>query len=399
MRKLLLFGAICIGIYVAYEVQRIDVPAGFSKPGSLRIVKFIYGGINDLQNLCVSLGLVSFSDGKRFIFNALASTSDIFSRDRDWTDATWDNTKVRIYTNDKVEENGPAFVFIHGGGWVSGSPKSHHPVVQKLFNELQIFTVSLDYKMAPEHKYPGPEDDCEAAIVYLMKNAKIFKIDPKKIMVGGDSAGGHLSIQMAHRFVNRPDHLPSLRSIISIYPVTQPYSLSGPSYKVNENHHLLPTENMAKYWSLYMTGTFEWEEIFRKNLQTKCSYLKELHQSKILDFHFPNKYDYGKELSENEECEYSKEFWDQYGYLFQDDKFSILLKNFTNFPPTFLATMQYDVLRDDGLLVLRRLQKYGVKVEHYHDPKGFHVLLNLVDFCLENKQLIGSIVQFIKQHS
>lgn len=234
-----------------------------------------------------------------------------------------------------------------------------------------------------------------------MKNAKTLKIDPTRVIVVGDSAGGHLTMQMAHRFQDRSDNLPSLRAIIPVYPVVQPYALSGPSYQVNQNESILSSNSMEKYWSLYLTGSIEYQTVFSNGQQTECRVLKDLIESKIIDFNFPKKFNYKEKTPtslEIKNCIHNKDFWEKYGDIIQDEDFSILLRNFQGYPPTQLVTMQYDVLRDDGLLLLKRLQEDGVDVVHYHDPNGFHGLINMIDHFDENRRLIESIVHFVRKH-
>lgn len=384
-------------IYVAYEVQKINVQEGFSNPGGLKVLYFVMKLGNAINSIYNSH---QFTPVRRAAMEMNKVAQILMKDTNEWKDTTWDGIEVRVYNSEKIKEGGPAFVYIHGGGWISGSAAIYHNVVTKLFQELQIFTVSIDYKMAPENKYPGPENDCEAAIVYLMKNAKTFKIDPTKIIVGGDSAGGHLALQVAHRFMDRSDNLPSLRAIVPIYPVVQPYVLSGPSYQANQNESILPSDHMSKYWSLYLTGSIEWYKVFENGHQTECSVLKELKESNILDYNFPDEFNYKKNIQGflDTNCVYNKDFWQKYGEILQDEDFSILLRDFQGYPPTHLITMQYDVLRDDGLLLLKRLKKDGVDVTHYHEPNGMHGLINMIDHFDENRKLIKAIVQFVKKY-
>ncbi|MGH0029735.1 MAG: alpha/beta hydrolase, partial [Myxococcota bacterium] len=93
-----------------------------------------------------------------------------------------------------------ALLHIHGGGWVIGRPAMNDPVNERRADELGLVVVSVDYRLAPEHPYPAGPDDCEAAAVWLVENAASeFGADPSKILVGGESAGGHLSAVTALR--------------------------------------------------------------------------------------------------------------------------------------------------------------------------------------------------------
>ncbi len=99
---------------------------------------------------------------------------------------------VRIYT---PEGKGPfpVLVFFHGGGWVIGNIESHDAVCRSLTNQAGCITVSADYRLAPEHKFPAAPEDCYAATQWVAANAATFNGDPTRIAVGGDSAGGNLA--------------------------------------------------------------------------------------------------------------------------------------------------------------------------------------------------------------
>ena len=88
-------------------------------------------------------------------------------------------------------------VFFHGGGWVIGDLNSHDGVCRSLANKSGHAVLSVDYRLAPEHKFPIPFDDCWASVEWVIENAKSLNINPKKIAVSGDSAGGNLASAVA----------------------------------------------------------------------------------------------------------------------------------------------------------------------------------------------------------
>ncbi|MEA2829815.1 MAG: acetyl esterase, partial [Bradyrhizobium sp.] len=107
---------------------------------------------------------------------------------------------ARVYTPMNLRNtNGtaPGLVFFHGGGWAIGDLDSHDVVCRKLSDEGQLIVVAVDYRLAPEHKFPAAVDDAIAAMKWIAGNAKQLGLDASRLVVGGDSAGGNLAAVMA----------------------------------------------------------------------------------------------------------------------------------------------------------------------------------------------------------
>jgi acetyl esterase len=90
----------------------------------------------------------------------------------------------------------PIMLYLHGGGWVAGSPKSHRRLAQR-FGEAGYLTVNLDYRLAPEHPFPVPYDDCAFAARWVHENAARWNGHADRIAIGGDSAGANLAAAVA----------------------------------------------------------------------------------------------------------------------------------------------------------------------------------------------------------
>jgi len=97
--------------------------------------------------------------------------------------------KLRMFVPDKVE---CAYLHIHGGGWVLGAAHHQDPLLKLVADNCHAAVLSVDYRLAPEHSYPAGPDDCEAAAVWLIKNC-VKELGTDKLMIGGESAGAHLS--------------------------------------------------------------------------------------------------------------------------------------------------------------------------------------------------------------
>ena len=99
---------------------------------------------------------------------------------------------VRVYSP-AVDEAPPALVYFHGGGWVLGSPRTHHSVTATLAQETPCVVVSVDYRLAPEHPFPAANEDAWAAIEWAAAHPEELGARGGALAVGGDSAGGHLA--------------------------------------------------------------------------------------------------------------------------------------------------------------------------------------------------------------
>jgi acetyl esterase len=127
---------------------------------------------------------------------------------------------VRLYRPIGTEASDvlPALVYFHGGGWLLGGLDSHDVACRCFANAAKCRVVSVDYRMAPEHKYPAAVVDCAAATRFVFDNAPALGIDPARVAVGGDSAGGNLAAVMA--LMARDGALPPLAFQLLIYPAT-----------------------------------------------------------------------------------------------------------------------------------------------------------------------------------
>ena len=112
----------------------------------------------------------------------------------------------------------PVLVFFHGGGWVVGDIATHDTVCRHLANRAECAVVSVDYRLAPEHKFPAAVEDAFAAAAWVTENASALGVDPARLAVGGDSAGGNLAAVVA--LMARDAGAPRIAYQLLIYPAT-----------------------------------------------------------------------------------------------------------------------------------------------------------------------------------
>jgi len=155
---------------------------------------------------------------------------------------------VRIY-----DPGGPGpkgvIAWYHGGGWVLGDLDGSDAGCRMLANASGCIVVSVDYRLAPEHKYPAAVDDCFAATKWIAANAASIGGDASRLAVGGDSAGGNLAAVVAQ--LAKAEGGPAIRFQLLIYPVTD-YSYATASYKDNATGYLLTRESMEWFWDHYL---------------------------------------------------------------------------------------------------------------------------------------------------
>jgi acetyl esterase len=222
---------------------------------------------------------------------------------------------ARIYTPLRLRQtNGlaPCLVFFHGGGWVIGNLDSHDVVCRKLADEGQLIVISVDYRLAPEHKFPAAVDDAIAATKWIAGNARELGIDASRLSVGGDSAGGNLATVIA--ISAREGNGPAIAGQVLVYPATD-FSLRHPSHSEPETDLLLSHSVIRWFRDNYLNGAADGEDWRASPARAKT---------------------------------------------------------LTGLPPAYVLTAGADALRDEGDEYAKRLQEAGVPVRYRSFPGQFH---------------------------
>jgi acetyl esterase len=222
---------------------------------------------------------------------------------------------ARIYRPRTLRQlNGLArcLVFFHGGGWVIGDLDTHDVVCRKLADEGQLIVVSVDYRRAPEYKFPTAVDDAIAATAWIAGHAEQLGIDAARLIVGGDSAGGNLAAVVA--IAARDENGPSIAGQVLIYPATD-FAMTHPSHREPETSILL-THSVIRW--------------FRDH------YLNDAHDV-------------------------------------EDWRASpVRAETLAGLPPAYVLTAGADPLRDEGEEYAKRLIDAGVAVSYQTFPGQFH---------------------------
>ncbi|CAG2141295.1 alpha/beta hydrolase [Cupriavidus numazuensis] len=209
--------------------------------------------------------------------------------------------RVRIYTP-HGDGPFPALVYCHGGGWVVGDLDTVDVPCRLLATRASCVVVSVDYRLAPEHRFPAAAEDAYAAFQWLVSNARALHVDATRIAVGGDSAGGNLAAVVALMARDRAAPQPCFQ--VLLYPVTDG-ALDTPSYRENAEGYLLTRDSMVWFWNHYVGDA--------DRTHPYASPLRAEHHRGL--------------------------------------------------PPAFVVTAEFDPLRDEGEAYARRLAEAGTPVE------------------------------------
>ena len=230
-------------------------------------------------------------------------------------------------------------VYFHGGGWLVGNLDTIDIPCRTLANSSGRVVISVDYRLAPEFKYPVPLDDCWAATKYAMTHADELGIDPKRLAVGGDSAGGNLAAAVCLRARDREPLPNPLDFQLLIYPVADAACDTG-SYRDFAEGFGLSAVTMRYCWNCYLERPEQGNESLVSPLRAK---------------------------------------------------------NLSGLPPALVVLAEFDVLRDEGEAYAAKLREAGIRVEIQRFDgliHGFLTLAGVVDRAkLATKQIGESLAR------
>ena len=159
-----------------------------------------------------------------------------------------DGVPIRVYRPVETDEKSMALVYFHGGGWVSGSIETHDGPARAIAKRAGIVVVSVDYRLAPEHRFPAAIEDAWTATQWVASHAEELRLDQDRIGVGGDSSGGNLAAVVSRR---GRDHAIPIALQLLLYPVINNRA-ETPSYSLFQSGYGLTRDGMAWYWQQYL---------------------------------------------------------------------------------------------------------------------------------------------------
>jgi len=143
----------------------------------------------------------------------------------------------------------PVIVYFHGGGWVVGSLETHHRAMRFLALKSGCAVVAVDYRLAPEHPYPAPLDDCIAVVRHVQQQGGTLDLDGGAMAVGGDSAGANLAMAAALRARDEGDS--PIKTVLSFYGAFEANADTASMREFGDGKFGLSREGMSWYWRAY----------------------------------------------------------------------------------------------------------------------------------------------------
>ncbi|MCL6637075.1 MAG: alpha/beta hydrolase [Alicyclobacillus sp.] len=247
------------------------------------------------------------------------------------------NIPVRVYWP-RFGARLPVLVYLHGGGWVFGTLDSVDDTCRALANAADCVVVSVDYRLAPEHKFPAAVEDAYAVLRWLSDHAPEIGADAGRLAVGGESAGGNLAI--ACTLLARDQGGPSLVAQLLAYPITD-YNLDTASYRENAEGFFLTRRAMQWYWEQYLARPEDADNPLAAPLRAVSH---------------------------------------------------------AGLPPALIFTAEYDPLRDDGEAYAARLRAAGVPVAAVRMPGLIHGFFSNAQWQLpQREEALARAADFLRQ--
>ncbi|MBA3037323.1 MAG: alpha/beta hydrolase [Desulfobacterium sp.] len=161
------------------------------------------------------------------------------------------NLRIKIYQPKERGQILPGVLFIHGGGFIIGSPEVEEALCYRYVGEINCVVVSVDYRLAPENPFPAGLEDCYAALKWFSQNASELKIDASRIAVTGGSAGGGLTAALC--LLARDRKGPEIVFQMPLSPMLDDRNITPSSNQITDKRVLSHSTNV-KAWELYLDG-------------------------------------------------------------------------------------------------------------------------------------------------
>ena len=244
---------------------------------------------------------------------------------------------ARVYSPSAAAAPQPAIVYFHGGGWVQGDLETHHGLCARLAKHAGVLVVAVDYRLAPENKFPAAVEDCLAAYRWVRAKGRDVGADSARVAVAGDSAGGNLSAVVSQLAASGGSPVPTCQ--VLIYPAVD-FSLDTDSHREMVDGHVIPRERVLWYMDQYLRNEADKTDLRAAPL--RAASLKDQ-------------------------------------------------------PPAMIVTAGFDPLRDEGRAYGDRLREAGVDVVYREYPGQIHAFVSLTKAIPQGMACTLEIAEYLRR--
>jgi acetyl esterase len=244
---------------------------------------------------------------------------------------------ARVYSSSAARTPQPAVAYFHGGGWVQGDLETHHGLCARLAKHAGVLVVAVDYRLAPEHKFPAAVEDCLAAYRWLRAKGRDVGADTGRVAVAGDSAGGNLSAVVSQLAASGGAPGPTCQ--VLIYPAVD-FSLETDSHRELADGHVIPRDRILWYTEQYLKSEADKTDLRASPLRAP---------------------------------------------------------SLKGQPPAMIVTGGFDPLRDEGRAYGDRLRQAGVDVVYREYPGQIHAFVSLTKAIPQGMACTLEIAEFLRQ--
>ncbi|ELU01496.1 hypothetical protein CAPTEDRAFT_197912 [Capitella teleta] len=398
MGRVLISGCL-VAIFVAYHSMNVVIPEGCAEPWKIRLMdtinKPIFFIIRDVigvfdEQLSVRM-LRSLMDGMGRMKMEEDSTLHI-------RDTHFDGVSVRVYVPISRRDGDllPGVVYFHGGGWVLGSTESEDNIARELTKRLNAVVVSVDYRMAPEVTFPIPFEDSLRATKYFLTHTETFGVDPSRVAVAGNSAGGNMAATVSLKLRDEQFE-PKLKRQVLIYPAVQFVDYQTPSCQQSEKAPVLKRHLKVYFLSMHLYGNRSLENVIGDNRHVTRDVRENIRVSYMDYSWLPNEFLELGPYQDKEIVEGDVDVWNSIKDAVMSPYMSPLFaKHLGDLPDAFVITCQYDMLRDEGYLYARRMKQFGTKVKYVNFKNSFHGVFNVFQFIKEGEQMVDDVIAYLQ---
>ncbi|XP_003218232.1 arylacetamide deacetylase [Anolis carolinensis] len=390
-------------VLIAYYVYN-PLPENNEEGWKLMLIDAGFRTLGHMAGIAEKLGLAHYME-TMMMLTYLEYAAPVSDEKVTVTDTKMNDVPVRLYVpKEKPDSLKRAVIFIHGGGWcLGGTAMSSYDLLSRWTSErLNAVVISIEYRLAPKYHFPVQFEDVYAVTKYFLQRSVLeeHKVDPERVCISGDSAGGNLAAAVTQQLLDDPDVKVKLKIQVLIYPALQTIDMNLPSYQDNKNMPILPKSLMLRFWSEYFTTDLSLMEAIETNqyVPPEFSHLfKFVNWSEWLPERFKRDHVYTSPVPGK------SKFGQKYPGFFDPRAAPLLVDDvkLRGLPLTYVITCQHDVLRDDGLMYVSRLRKVGVPVIHEHLEGAIHgmLLMNSGPLFLNGGQIaVNNYIEWLNKN-